>query len=162
MVTHRMKPDGSWETYDEDGVILSTPKDPLNAKGPYDNQIQSRVMKFIVELLALGKPGEVREVDVPGMDHLLPYGSVGLKGTRPLRNSHYFQSIAQEVFLRGQNEEDPQDHPSVSAGDVIHIGEDRWLVLGVGFKKMTPNEYTIYREMPRAKRMIVSYLVAEP
>lgn len=98
-------------------------------------------MKFIVELLSFGKLGEVREVEVP-------WNNLDAVPGR----------IEQEIFLHGQNEVQPQDHPSVSAGDVIHIGEDRWLVLAVGFKKLTPDEYLLYKEMPRDKRMIVSCL----
>lgn len=101
-------------------------------------------MKFIVELLAFGKPGEVREVEV------LPHKEM------PPMPITLVDAMLNEVFLRGQNEEDPQDHPSVSAGDVIHIGEDRWLVLAVGFHKLTATQYVEYTAAPHSERLSLS------
>lgn len=103
-------------------------------------------MKFKVELLAFGKPGEVREVEVPVLYSIMPKHPDKL----------YSRQIVQEVFLRGQNEEDPQDHPSVSAGDVIQIGEDRWLVLAVGFHKLTATQYEEYTAAPHSERLSLS------
>lgn len=102
-------------------------------------------MKFKVELLAFGKPGEVREVEV-------------FKATKmPPLDTTLIDAMLNEVFLRGQNEEDPQDHPSVSAGDVIHIGEDRWLIMAVGFKKLTQEDYAFYKSLDQPLRMPVVY-----
>lgn len=115
-------------------------------------------MKFTVELLAFGKPGEVREVEVGGPDAWPPKNIIGLKGGHTRSMDKLASNVCGHIFKAGQNEVQPQEHPSVSAGDVIHIGEERWLTLGVGFKKLTPDEYTIYKEMPRDKRMMIPYL----
>lgn len=114
-------------------------------------------MKFIVELLAFGKQGEIREVNVPDMDHYLPHNAVGLKGTRPLKNSGYFEDLCEKIYHLGQNEVQPQDKPSISAGDVIHIGENSWLVMAAGFHKMTPEGYQKYLSMDKEGRIKFAY-----
>lgn len=111
-------------------------------------------MKFIVELLAFGKPGEVREVEASTLS-IYPKEAVD----NALSNPTLAEMACSEIFHYGQNEAQPQDHPSVSAGDIIHIGEDRWLILAVGFKKLTPDEYLLYKEMPRDKRMMIPFLI---
>lgn len=114
-------------------------------------------MKFIVELLAFGKPGEVREVSCPSVNSPDPSALLSV-----LKVDWLAIKACEEAFRYGQNETQPQDHPSVSAGDVIHIGEDRWLILATGFKKLTPNEYLLYKEMPLSKRMMIPYLITSP
>lgn len=98
-------------------------------------------MKFIVELLAFGQPGEVREVEISQytMDTL----------DDP-------EQALDTIFSCGQNEVQPQNHPSVSAGDVIHIGEDRWLIMAVGFHKLTESQYKEYAAAPYSARLSLS------
>lgn len=102
-------------------------------------------MKFTVELLAFGKPGEIREVDVPAND-----------------DHDYPEVHCSRVFYHGQNEVQPQDHPSVSAGDVIHIGEDRWLIMAVGFHKLTTHEYEAYKSMNQRQRIPIQFAPSQP
>lgn len=101
-------------------------------------------MKFIVELLAYGKDGEVREVEIK---NLLKYD------VRKAANE-----ILQLIYEYGQNDMQPQEHPSVSVGDVIRLGEDRHLVLPVGFKKLSQADYDAYKAIPQNQRAIGLYL----
>lgn len=71
-------------------------------------------MKFIVELLAHGKDGEVREVDVP---NLIKY-SPRMVATE----------ILQLIYEYGQNDNQPQEHPSVSVGDVMRVCDGLYLL----------------------------------
>jgi len=45
------------------------------------------------------------------------------------------------IFFYGQNEIQPAKQPSVSAGDVIRYGRDRYLILVLGFKRLKKGEY---------------------
>ena len=38
------------------------------------------------------------------------------------------------VFTYGQNEVQPQDRPSLMAGDIIYFNDDQYLITFVGFK----------------------------
>lgn len=99
-------------------------------------------MKFIVELLAYGKEGEVREVDAEAIDSP--------------REHHII--ILGAVWYYGQNEHQKQDHPSVSVGDVIHVGKSRYLVLPSGFKRLSQTDYDAYKAIPQNQRAIGLYL----
>lgn len=105
-------------------------------------------MKFTVELLAFGKPGETREVEVPCLYEYSP------------READ--TEILCMIFVWGQNERQPQEHTSVSAGDVIRIGEDRWLVLPAGFIKLTAETYQEYLAIPQPKRPLAVFSLAPP
>lgn len=61
---------------------------------------------YRVRMLALGKEGEVREVDLPPKG--LPKG--------PVRDE-----ILSAILHYGQNAFQPKNHPSVSVGDVIEL-----------------------------------------
>jgi len=81
-------------------------------------------MIFNVEMLAFGKPNEVRQVEVPDSqiteDHL---------------------SNLELIFHYGQNDFQSQPHPSVSVGDVINYNNQKFLVAAIGFKNMTAERY---------------------
>lgn len=97
-------------------------------------------MKFIVELLAYGKDGEVREVALAN-----PMGPIDF--------------LLGQIFEVGQNEVMPQDHPSVSVGDVIQLDSgDKYLVLPIGFKKLSPTDYERYKAIPQNQRAVGLYL----
>jgi len=85
-------------------------------------------MKVLVELLAFESNEEKmwREVDITNY---------------PLNMN--------SVFELGQNEFQPQDRCSVSMGDVIHWENEKHLIMGCGFKKLTEKEYEIYKLLPR-------------
>lgn len=92
-------------------------------------------MIFKVEMLAFGKEGEIREVNVPD-DEL----------------TNNVEMDLEKVYYYGQNDFQPQQHPSVSKGDVVTIGEDRWLCESLGFRKLTESEYEEYTDTPRRDR----------
>lgn len=96
-------------------------------------------MIFEVEMLAFGEPGEIRRVDVPD-EHA---------------NQEDIHNVLEGVFYWGQNDFQPQQHPSVSAGDVIRCRGENWLVAGVGFKKLTDEQLTQYRGVERRDRWLV-------
>jgi len=87
-----------------------------------------------VEMLAFGKPGEIRQVNLP--------------------DEVQEDRILDAVFYYGQNDFQPQNHPSVSAGDVIRWNNENHLVAGVGFKKITDEQLNTYRNLDRNDRFI--------
>lgn len=101
-------------------------------------------MKFIVELLAHGKDGEVREVDVP---NLIKY-SPRMVATE----------ILQLIYEYGQNDNQPQEHPSVSVGDVMRVCDGLYLVTPTGFKHLSPTDYERYKAIPQNQRAVGLYL----
>lgn len=85
-----------------------------------------------VEMLAFGEPGEVRKVEIPeNLDNV---------------------TVLDSVFHYGQNDFQPQNHPSVSAGDVIRYKGENYLVASVGFKKLTDEQLNEYRSLDRKDR----------
>lgn len=98
------------------------------------------LVKTRIELLAFGKPGEERYAEFEvgsqaSIDHLL-----GL------------------AFHFGQNDFQPQPHPSASVGDVIWMNGHRFLIQGVGFKELTVEELVAYRAMDRRERQFSALL----
>lgn len=98
-------------------------------------------MKFIVELLAYGKDGEVREVEV-GVE-------AGNSNTKHLLGL---------IYRWGQNEVQPKDQPSVSVGDVIRLRRRRYLILPVGYKHLPKADYERYKAIPMDQRAVRCYL----
>ena len=68
-------------------------------------------MSYKVEMLAFGDKDEIREVTLPEGEATLEL-----------------------IYMHGQNEVQPLDHPSVSMGDVIQFEGQKWIVAAVGFK----------------------------
>jgi hypothetical protein len=76
------------------------------------------------------------------------------------------EDLCHLTFHWGQNDFQPQAHPSVSVGDVIVLSKfnpkskasDYYLVCGVGFQKMNEEEFEVYRRIPRRDRMFSSLL----
>ena len=81
-------------------------------------------MIYDVELIAFGKPGEIRQVNVPDSQ---------------LTEDHL--SNLQLVFHYGQNDFQKLPHPSVSVGDIINYNNEKFLVAAIGFKNMTKKQY---------------------
>lgn len=77
-----------------------------------------KTLRFKVELRAFAD-GAIREVKIPAS----LYRKKGL------------QEIREAVFKYGQNDVQPQALPSVSVGDVIRQGADRWVIMATGFEK---------------------------
>jgi hypothetical protein len=85
-------------------------------------------MKFEVELNFF-MPGKIRTVNVPIQK---------LRGKTPMQQ-------LDQIFWFGQNDNQPQELPSVSMGDVIRFKDQRYMVLSVGFKKLKHNQYVLTR-----------------
>jgi hypothetical protein len=97
-------------------------------------------MTFNVEMLAFGK-GEIRPVDVPE-DQV----------------SNILENDLEIIFRYGQNDFQNLPFPSVSAGDIIHYKEQKYLVAGIGFKKMSEAEYQNYLTMAQRDRSWLAYI----
>ena len=84
-----------------------------------------------------GEPVQYREVNLPDIfDNVVGEG------------------ILKHIFYYGQNDFQPKEMPSLSAGDVIEVGEERYLIENAGFKLLTADELKSYTEMPRTQRMM--------
>jgi hypothetical protein len=93
-------------------------------------------MKIKVHMLAFGAPNEFRYVDV----------------AEPSENTN---ELLEQVFHFGQNDFQPQQHPSVSVGDVVELeGPKYYLCRGVGFKELSLVELIHYRALERSERVI--------
>ena len=92
-------------------------------------------MDIKVHMLAFGKPGEIRTVVVPNAEWPADTDkNLGL------------------VFHYGQNDFQPQNHPSVSVNDVIQIEDGYWVVRPIGFMGVTPEQFSEYAAIPRLDR----------
>ena len=86
-------------------------------------------MSYKVEMLAFGDKDEIREVTLPEGEATLEL-----------------------IYMHGQNEVQPLDHPSVSMGDVIQFEGQKWIVAAVGFKALSDEQYTAYVATERRDR----------
>ena len=93
-----------------------------------------------VEMLAFGN--EIREVDIPD-EVCLIHGW----DEDPNR-------VLDSVFYYGQNDFQPRNQPSVSAGDVIRWKDNKYLVAGMGFKQLTDEQLNQYRALSTDDRFI--------
>jgi len=81
---------------------------------------------FEAEMEAFRQKGEdlkIRKIDVPDKD-LTGNSNVDLE----------------TIFYWGQNDVQSRECPSLSVGDVIHYKEKRFVVTGVGFQELKPDE----------------------
>jgi hypothetical protein len=98
-------------------------------------------MQVKVHMTAFGRPGEVRLVEVP--DSCRTAGDGELLGA---------------VYHYGQNDFQPQPHPSLSVGDVIELPDGRlFVVRAVGFAPMTTEEFQAFAALPSADRALWGY-----
>ena len=58
----------------------------------------------------------------------------------------------EKVFYYGQNDFQPQPFPSLSVGDVVEYNEMYFYCDGVGWKKISKNNFDIYANTPLEKR----------
>jgi hypothetical protein len=86
---------------------------------------------FEVEL-NMFKQGAIRKVEVP---------EFMLKGDD--------KENLETIYFFGQNDFQPRELPSVSMGDVIRYKEERWLVLGSGFRKLKEGDITVGYILPK-------------
>lgn len=106
-------------------------------------------MKIVVEMLAFNTRNgdKFRVVELPDHD-LAPFEDI--------------EDVLNAVFYYGQNDVQPsKDFPSLSIGDVIHYTNDHkaeyYLVVPVGFYKLTEEEYEKHRKLPRLDRYDNTY-----
>jgi hypothetical protein len=103
-----------------------------------------------VEMLAFAN-GEIRNVEVPD-EICLVEGWKEIIGDR-------VDNILGAVFHYGQNDFQPQNHPSVSAGDVIRWNGEHYLVASVGFIKLTNEQMESYRSIERRERTLARWKI---
>lgn len=105
--------------------------------------LEECVMKINVWMLAFEEEEKVRVVEIP--DHnVLPD----------------IDTILGLVFQYGQNAFCPQPICSVSVGDVIDLVEHGlWVVMPVGFRKVSQEWLDDYRKLPRLDRTMLCYRI---
>jgi len=89
-----------------------------------------------VELLAFDSQERIREVTLP----------------QTFEEYENEDHILEATYHFGQNDFQPRQMPSVSAGDVIYFKNKKYLVKNVGFKELTEEEYQKYKKLPRRDR----------
>lgn len=88
---------------------------------------EHRYTCFKVHMLAFGKPGEIRRVDVPENRFIMQdYHN----------NLISLDDCLQHIFYYGQNDFQPREHPSVSVGDVIEFDNKKYRVEMIGFSEI--------------------------
>jgi hypothetical protein len=97
-------------------------------------------MQFKVHMLTFGNPEEFRIVDVPPKELL----------------NKTEKEVLELIFQYGQNDFQPQDHPSVSVGDVIEYYNKYFAVSGVGFAEISEQEFEKNKNMTREERFVNS------
>jgi hypothetical protein len=98
-------------------------------------------------MLAFGTDHEIREVDIPNRQLISMV--TNKKGV-------CLEELLGLVFYYGQNEYQPQNHCSVSVGDVIELeGHGFFRVDPSGFSKLAPDVMRTYRKTPRRDRTLV-------
>lgn len=103
-------------------------------------------------MLAFGKDNEVRGVEVP---------DERLEGHINIADDLNVAVVLDLVYHYGQNDFQPQKNPSVSMADVIVYNDERYLVCGFGFRKLTQIEFDEFLKLPRVERSM-SDLVRNP
>lgn len=81
-----------------------------------------------VEMLAFGKLGEIRKVEIPA--NRLCEDDIQ-------NNRISIEEALDIVFELGQNDFQPQQHPSVSMGDVVRLNNERYLCCAIGWEKLS-------------------------
>ena len=115
-------------------------------------------MKYKVHMLAFKGPVQVREVEIELGEYL---------------SCESTEQILNVIYHWGQNDFQPQQCYSVSAGDVIELppketGKGKlsapanwepgyWLVNGKGFRHMDQAQFDIHKAKPEAERSLSAY-----
>ena len=103
-------------------------------------------MKVQVEMTAFEGNGIFREVTIPDEE-----------------SNKTGDDLLEAVFKYGQNDfQFGGGRISVSTADVIHLNGEKWLILGIGFKKLTDEEYRQYRETPIRDRSFACMMMSRP
>lgn len=94
------------------------------------------------------------DVKEDGNHHIRPV-QIPLKAWKP----HNLDAVLGATFHYGQNEFQPLPCYSVSVGDVIEYPAGEYhVVRGLGFRKLTPEEFDVYKAMPRRERHYSAFL----
>jgi hypothetical protein len=93
---------------------------------------QERSHTFNVLMTAFGSPWEVSAITLPD------------------ENLHSTRAILSGVYVYGNDKKGI--HPSVSCGDIILIGEERWLICRESFRLLTEDELSQYCRTARTSR----------
>ena len=96
-------------------------------------------MKYQVHMLAF-EDGKVREVEVPDKE---------ISGDR----SHDLERI----FHWGQNDFQPQNMCSVSAGDIVEYNSGFFMVMMSGYKEMTAQQFEQYKKSNNKFRFMYAF-----
>ena len=113
---------------------------PENIDKTCPNKGDAGNRNVIVHLLALGQPGDQRIVTVPRV----PGGCDLL-------------TLLNAVFHFGQNDNQPQPHPSVSVGDVIEHHRHYYLVCGTGLHRFPDQAaWMAYRDLDQTQRLAMA------
>lgn len=99
-------------------------------------------MTFKVEMLAFGRPDEIRLVEVPKNRFC---------EEDILENRISKEACLEIIFQYGQNDVQPQQHPSVSVGDVIHFGGKTYTVDFMGFSEIADDQLNDLRDLSRRR-----------
>lgn len=91
-----------------------------------------------VLMLAFGKPNEIREVTIP--------------------DNTPKNEILEAVFHYGQNDFQPQNHCSVSVGDVAIVDGKHYLCAAIGWKELTAEQLEFHKKMNRDEMPIHYHL----
>jgi hypothetical protein len=86
-----------------------------------------------VHMLAFGEENEVRFVEIGPAEYNI-------------------SSLLEQVFHWGQNDFQPQQHPSVSVGDVAEVDGKFYLCKAMGWKELDKLDLIAYRAIPRRDR----------
>jgi len=63
----------------------------------------------------------------------------------------------EKIFFYGQNDFQPQQVYSVSVGDVAQYGGELYMVVAMGFHKITEEQYNEMQTLPLEKRRLYAY-----
>jgi hypothetical protein len=96
-------------------------------------------MIYEVELWAFTN-GAVRKVD--------------MEITKEKWRTDPLSEVLEKIFYWGQNDNQPQELPSVSVGDIARLGEERWLCCTVGWEKLDRDSFLEYTSMDKAERIL--------
>jgi len=102
-----------------------------------------------VNMTAFGNEGEVRMVE---LDRSLESFGVVLRDDGTADDEGNILFLLEEVFRLGQNDFQPQRHPSVSVGDVVEVFDTLFVVLFDGFRRIERRAFEDYLATPRRDR----------
>lgn len=83
-------------------------------------------MKIPVHMSAYGSKDDIRTVEIPDDE---------------INSKTTIQRALELTFKYGQNDIQPEKHPSVSVGDVVELNNRYFICLNVGWHELKANEF---------------------